>query len=363
MTKNNLPDSIFLQRCFELAARGAGFVSPNPQVGAVIVHDGRVIGEGFHAHFGQAHAEVNAVNSVSPNDRHLLPHSTIYVSLEPCSHVGKTPPCADLLIRERFKRVVVATLDPNPLVAGSGIQKLRAQGIEVEMAEKTPELTQQIEKTLQPFFVNIEQKRPYIVLKWAEDAAKNMGLKTKPVAISNAESQRLTHRWRAEADAVLVGTNTVLVDNPKLDIRFFPSGRPPLRVVLDRFGKIGSAANVFKTSENAQKTLVFSEKTDGYWGGDILVEKIDFDDNFLENMLQILYKKYQIGILFVEGGGALHQSFLNQNLWDEARVFKSHQTILQDSFNEVVAAPKILNPIFEHKKLLDNELYIFKNKK
>ncbi len=361
MTKNDPLEPIFLQRCFELAARGAGFVSPNPQVGAVIVHDGRVIGEGFHANFGAAHAEVNAVNSVKKEDRHLLPHATIYVSLEPCSHVGKTPPCADLLIREKFKRVVVATLDPNPLVAGKGIQKLRAQGIDVEMAEKTPELAQQIEKTLQPFFTNIEQKRPYIILKWAEDAAKNMGLKNKPVAISNAESQRLTHRWRAEADAILVGTNTVLIDNPKLDIRFFLTQRPPLRVVLDRYGKIGSDANVFKTNEMAQKTLVFSGKTDGYWGGDILVEKNDFNADFLENMLQILYKKYQIGILFVEGGSALHQLFLNQNLWDEARVFKSHQTIFSDSFEEIVAAPKILKPIFEHKKLLDNELYIFKN--
>ena len=319
MTKSNRDDAIFLQRCFELAQRGAGFVSPNPQVGAVIVYQGRIIGEGFHANFGQAHAEVNAVNSVQQTDRHLLPQSTIYVSLEPCSHVGKTPPCADLLIQERFKRVVIAATDPNPLVAGKGIQKLRAQGIEVEIAEKTPQLIQQIQKTLQPFFVNIKHQRPYIVLKWAEDNAKNIGIKNKTVSISNPESQRLTHRWRAEADAILVATNTVLVDNPRLDTRFFPTPRPPLRVVLDRFGKIGRNANVFNTQENDQKTLVFSEKTSEYWGGGIFTEKIDFNANMLENILQILYQKYQIGILFVEGGGALHQSFLNQNLWDEAK--------------------------------------------
>lgn len=355
----------YLKRCFDLAKLGAGLVSPNPQVGAVIVHDQKIIGEGFHAAFGEAHAEVNAFRSVRAEHQHLLPQSTVYVSLEPCSHFGKTPPCADL--RERVRKVVVGALDPNPLVAGRGIQRLRDNGIEVQIATPTPELERDIKSTLAPFFCNILNKKPYTILKWAQDDDKNLGNAEQPIKISNAFTQRLTHKWRAESDAILVGTNTVLIDNPKLDTRLYPTRRLPLRVVLDKSGRILKNQKKYHVlnTEN-QKTLLVTElstqQSVGYWGGGISVENLDFDNSFLENLLKILYNKYQVGILFVEGGAALHQSFLENELWNEIRVFENPHSL---NIQNPIAAPDLSNFskfLTSRQPILDNYLSIFEKK-
>ncbi len=236
-------DELFIQRTFELAQSGIGQVSPNPRVGAVVVHDEKIIGEGWHKKYGEAHAEVNAIHSVK--DQSLLQESTIYVNLEPCSHFGKTPPCADLLIRHQVKKVVVCNNDPNPLVSGQGIAKLLNAGIEVV----TGVLETEGRKLNKRFFTFVEKQRPYIILKWAQTvdgfvARENYESKW----ISNDFSRQLVHQWRSEEDAVLVGTKTAAHDNPKLDVRDW-SGRNPVRVVIDRFLRLSATLHLFNKKQ------------------------------------------------------------------------------------------------------------------
>ena len=366
--------SNFINRCFDLARLGNGSTSPNPSVGAVIVSaDGHIIGEGYTQPYGGSHAEVMAIRSISPENKVLLPLSTIYVSLEPCFHYGKTPPCVDLLIKEQILKVIVAAVDPNPLVAGKSMVKLRENGIEAllyedllrESAEnntitegvhlvKNKQLVNGKDTTLLPFFTNILDKRPYIILKWAESADGFIGNDVEQVQISNAFSNRLVHKWRSEVDAIMVGTTTAQRDNPALTTRSY-YGKSPVRIVLDRHLRLPKDLNLF---DNSVKTLIFTENTEGGHAvekNNLIYKNIAFDDNLCKNILMELTSK-KIGILLVEGGRQLLQSFIDQGLWHEARVFTSSNT-LQKGVN----APQITNAVLYNTfPLADNQLRIFK---
>ncbi len=296
-----------MRRALELAALGRGSVSPNPMVGCVVVHNDRIIGEGWHKQYGHNHAERNAIQNIAPFAVPLLPESTIYVTLEPCAHFGKQPPCADLLVEKCLKKVVICNLDPNPLVGGKGLKKLQEAGIEVVMgvlANEGLELNRR-------FFTSIIKKRPYIILKWAETADGFIGSTDgSPLTISNALSHTLSHRWRSEEDAIMVGTKTALADNPKLNVRNW-SGRNPVRIVIDQHRRLPQFLNLF---DNSQPTICYSS------------ENIIFDESFLQNILADLQTR-NIQSVLVEGGAQLLQTFINQQLWDEIRIFKSPKII------------------------------------
>ena len=336
----------FMQRALELAQQGLGAVSPNPMVGCVIVYESKIIGEGWHKKYGEAHAEVNAINSVQ--DKSLLSKSDVYVTLEPCSHFGKTPPCADLLIKSKVKRVIVCNTDSNPLVAGKGIQKLRDVGIEVI----TGVLEAEGRALNKRFFTFIEKQRPYITLKWAESLDGYISLPNfQAVQISNALSKRYVHKMRAEEDAILVGKRTTQYDNPRLNVREW-AGRNPVRVLVDRNLSLPRTLNVF---DNSQTTICYNQQEDKIEHNNIFV-KIPDNDNLEAILLDL--KSRNIQSIIVEGGSALLQSFINENLWDEALIFKSNSAM-----KEGIAAPKLRDAavLIKTETLSDNQLFIYKN--
>ena len=336
-------------RALQLAEIGRGQVSPNPMVGCVIVHNDQIIGEGWHQKYGSWHAEVNAVNSVQ--DQSKLSESTVYVTLEPCSHFGKTPPCADLLVKHQVKKVIICNDDPNPLVAGKGIDKLRAAGIEVEqglLAEKGRALNAR-------FFTYVEKQRPYIILKWAETADGFIaGENYETIKISNALSHKLAHKWRSEEDAIMVGTNTARYDNPKLNAREWQGAKNPIRIVVDRQLQLLQSLNLF---DNTQDTWVLNELTDKSEEKNTYI-KTAFGEQFIENVLQELYRR-KIQSVYVEGGTALLQSFIEANLFDEIRVFRSPNQLYKGI--GAPAMPKNVE-IIEKQNLLGDELIIYKHR-
>ena len=339
--KQSVPRSqLFMQRALQLAQLGAGTVSPNPMVGCVIVHNGKIIGEGYHQKYGDAHAEVNAVNAVS--DKSLLSESDIYVTLEPCSHFGKTPPCADLLIKYKFKKVIVCNYDPNPLVAGKGIEKLRQAGIEVEVGlleEEGRELNKR-------FFTYIEKKRPYIILKWAESADGFIAKKNyKAVQISNLLSRRFVHKMRSEEDAIMIGTNTVKYDNPTLNTRFW-TGKNAVRVLVDKELSLSKNLHVL---DNSQKTICYNSLKDEIIENNIFV-RTPLNTSIEPFILEDLYQR-KIQSIIIEGGTILLQSFIDLGLWDEAFILKS-EIILEQGID----APKIKRKEVLRQKLGDNLL-------
>jgi diaminohydroxyphosphoribosylaminopyrimidine deaminase / 5-amino-6-(5-phosphoribosylamino)uracil reductase len=317
-----------MQRALQLAEIGRGSVSPNPMVGCVIVHNGLIIGEGWHQKYGDWHAEVNAVESVV--DKTLLQEATVYVTLEPCSHFGKTPPCADLLVKHQVKKVVICNFDPNPLVAGKGIKKLQDAGIEVV----TGVLEENGRKLNARFFTVIEKKRPYIILKWAETADGFIaGENFEQVKISNALSHKLSHKWRSEEDAIMVGTNTALYDNPQLNVRNW-TGRNPIRIVIDRNNRLPKNLHLF---DDSVKTII------------------------LKNQLQLdELQKAKIQSVIVEGGTKLLQSFIDENIFDEIRIFRSKKQLHKGILAPFL--PKNIN-IVEKQNLQDDELLIYKHLK
>lgn len=318
-------DELYMQRCFDLAKLGIGNVSPNPMVGAVLVHEGKIIGEGWHKTWGQAHAEVNCFQSVRAENQALIPHSTLYCSLEPCSHFGKTPPCADLVISKKIKRLVVANTDPNPMVAGKGIAKIKEAGIEV-----TEGVLEQDGAWLnRAFFTWIDKGRPFVRLKWAQSADGYLGLEGQKTAITGPEVQRLLHRWRSEVDAILVGANTATVDNPLLDTRLYP-GRNPLRVLLDGNGSVPLDRHLLSDTE---PTLVFGPGKQKLPETKTLVETSGPID--LSNVLEKLKQEKRASLL-VEGGAQVLAQFFSQNLWDELLVFISPKML-----GSGIPAPKI----------------------
>ncbi|WP_439697825.1 bifunctional diaminohydroxyphosphoribosylaminopyrimidine deaminase/5-amino-6-(5-phosphoribosylamino)uracil reductase RibD [Mucilaginibacter sp. AW1-7] len=307
---------IFMQRCLELAQLGAGQVSPNPMVGAVVVHEGKIIGEGYHQRYGQAHAEVNAIAQVTAkfdNAAQLLKQSTIYVSLEPCAHYGKTPPCADLIIEHQIPLVIVGTRDPFAQVDGKGIEKLKAAGIEVI----TGVLEQECQWLNRRFFTKVQKHRPYIILKWAQT---NDGFFApgdgSQFWITGTQARKLVHKWRSEEDAILVGKNTVAIDNPQLNVRYW-EGKSPKRVVIDRRLELSKEANVF---DQSVETLIFNEIEFNSDGKNKYIALEDFDRYVPQYILYQLYLQ-DIQSVIIEGGAHTLQVFIDAGLWDEARIF------------------------------------------
>jgi len=326
----------YMHRCLELAKLGAGNVAPNPMVGAVLVYEDRIIGEGYHKEYGKAHAEVNCIESVKGEDKKLIEKSTLYVSLEPCSHYGKTPPCADRIIKEKIPVVVIGCRDSYEEVNGRGIEKLKAAGVEVIediLKEESLELNKR-------FFTFHQKQRPYIILKWAQS---NDGMIANAdrsrIFISNEEVNRLVHKWRSEEAAIMVGTNTALYDNPELTVRLW-EGKNPVRIVIDKDLKLPQSLKVFDGSVQA---IAFN-KIKNEQKNNISFIKIDEDD-FLKNICTSLYQ-LSIQSVLIEGGAKLLQSFIDKGLWDEARVVLNDQLLIGNG---------IKAPVLKNEKLISEE--------
>ena len=340
---------IYMKRCLQLAKNGLGTTYPNPLVGSVIVHNGKIIGEGWHKKAGEPHAEVNAINSVK--NKELLSESTIYVSLEPCSHFGKTPPCANLIIEHKIPKVVIGCIDSYSEVAGKGIEKLTNAGCKVTLNILKKECLE-INKR---FFTFHNKKRPYIILKWAETAdgfiAPLQNETKTSIAISNQYSRQLVHKYRTEEQAILVGTNTVINDNPNLDARDW-FGSNPTRIILDRSSKIPVDFNV-KNKNNP--TIIFTEEENCVNSENCIYEFSIFDTLLLSNILNHLYKK-NIQSIIIEGGAITLQQFIDSNLWDEAKVFISENNSI-----EGVKKPVFNFDTNQKVKIKNNQLKIYTN--
>jgi diaminohydroxyphosphoribosylaminopyrimidine deaminase/5-amino-6-(5-phosphoribosylamino)uracil reductase len=337
-----IPDELFMKRSLQLARLGAGYVSPNPMVGCVITHDEKIIGEGWHRHYGEAHAEVNAINAVA--DKELLSGSSVYVNLEPCSHFGKTPPCADALIQHRVRRVIIANTDPNPRVAGNGLKKLREAGIEITLGVMKKE-GREVNKR---FFTFHELGRPYIVLKWAQTADGFMARSNYESRwISNEFSRQLVHKWRTEEAAVLVGTKTAAHDNPLLTTREW-TGHRPLRIVIDRFLRLSDRLNLF---DRSTPTICFNVLKHEEHENLTLIRLSE--QHFLEEMLKALHDA-NVQSVMVEGGSQTLSLFLEGGWWDEARVFTSPR-----SFEGGIKPPQVRGKLNCREMVSTDRLEIF----
>ncbi len=337
-------DEKYMLRALQLAELGRGSVSPNPMVGCVIVHNGLIIGEGYHKKYGGPHAEVNALNSV--DDQSLLSESTAYVSLEPCAHFGKTPPCANLLKSKKIKRVVIGTMDSNPEVGGKGVKILEDAGIEVikDVFEgKARDLNRR-------FFTQIEKKRPYIILKWAQTldgfvARDDYSSKW----ISNSSSRMLVHKWRSEEDAIMVGKNTAVFDNPRLNVRDW-KGKDPVRIVIDPKLELSDDIHLF---DGSIPTLRYNTQESKI--GENL-EWVKLQENFeVSDLLEDLYIR-KIQSVLVEGGAYLLKKFISSELWDEARVFTG-----TSRFSSGISAPVMPKPGIEQQDIDGDTLTMYRN--
>ena len=339
-------------RCIQLAKNGLGTTYPNPLVGSVIVHNNKIIGEGWHYKAGLEHAEVKAISSVK--NKVLLKDSTLFVSLEPCSHYGKTPPCANLIIESGIKKVVVGNLDPNPKVAGRGIKKLIEAGCEVKVGV----LENECYELNKRFFTFHDKKRPYIFLKWAQTIDGFIAPKTEirnataPVWITNKFTRQLVHKMRGEEAAILVGTNTVLQDNPSLTVRDW-AGSNPTRIIIDRDFKIPQNFSVF---DEHSETIVFAEKkNETEYKNNVTFEVINFSESIPKQICASLFKK-NIQSIIIEGGAKTIQTFVDENLWDEAFVFTGNKT-----FGEGIKSPIFKGTFISEEKIKDDTFQIFKN--
>lgn len=342
---------LFMQRCIELARLGIRDVAPNPMVGAVVVYNNRILGEGYHQFYGKPHAEVNAINSISADDLHLLGDSTIYVSLEPCNHVGKTPACSELIKKSGIKKVVVACKDPFEKVAGTGIENLRSSGIDVKVGVLEKEAIELNKR----FFTFHTKKRPYIILKWAQtsdgfiDKIRN---ESDPIGINwitNPTCKTLVHKWRSEEHAILVGNKTVLNDNPSLTTRDV-SGKNPIRICIDPNLKVPSNSSIFN---DEAKTIVLNSIKNEVDGSISYIKLKDFN---LKNILNTLYE-YEIQSVLVEGGRETIQHFINENCWDEARVLIGNTT-----FENGILAPTMHKTPTKTDVFSNTQIYYFQNK-
>ncbi len=341
----------YIKRCIELAKNGLGTTSPNPMVGSVIVYNDTIIGEGYTSPYGGNHAEVNAINSVV--DKELLKKATLYVSLEPCNHFGKTPPCSDLIVKCKILKVVIGCIDSFDKVAGKGIEKLKKHGCDVEVGVLEGECVELNKR----FFTYHTKKMPYIILKWAETSdgfisPHSKREEIKPVWITNQYSRQLVHKWRTEEQAILVGTNTAINDNPKLDVRNW-HGKNPIRIVIDRNLRIPKNYHLF---DNCIKTIVLTENKNGVGADNLIFEQIDFSKNLAQQICVVLYK-HTIQSVIIEGGSQTIQTFINANLWDEARIFIGVIT-----FNKGVSAPVIYGEEIVSQTIQSDILKLLKNK-
>ncbi|MFK8007999.1 MAG: bifunctional diaminohydroxyphosphoribosylaminopyrimidine deaminase/5-amino-6-(5-phosphoribosylamino)uracil reductase RibD [Saprospiraceae bacterium] len=339
---------LFIRRAFDLARLAEGSAVPNPMVGAVIVFQNRIIGEGYFKGFGQPHAEVNAVGSVKKNDLKYLTQSEIYVSLEPCNFFGKTPPCTSLILKSKIPKVIISSIDKTPQVSGNGIDLLRQNGVEVLTG-----ILEKVGNKLVQYRTNyVERDSPFVILKYAKSKDGFIGQKNKSIWITNHFSKTLVHKWRSEINAIMIGTNTARQDNPKLTNRLY-FGKNPLRIVLDRNNDLPEDLHIFsdglptwQITENRSRT--FSQKN-------ISQIKIPFDDHLLKNLLKKLHQE-KIGTLLVEGGAQLLQSFIDQNLWQEARIFEGNKYLKKG-----ILAPQIPVSSKEEFKIENDILRIFYN--
>ncbi len=345
---------IWMNRCLELARLGAGKVAPNPMVGALLVHNGKVIGEGWHQAFGLAHAEVNAINNVK--DKSLLKEATLYVNLEPCAHFGKTPPCANLIIEHKIPQVVIGMRDPNPLVAGKGIELLQAAGIAI-----TEGILEHACLALNKrFLCYMQHKRPFVILKWAQTHNGFLSPDSSKMSAAQFEEERhitgflvqkLVHKWRTQEDAIMVATNTALSDNPALNARAW-EGDAPIRVVLDQHLRLPQTLKIY---DQSQKTFIVNGlKEDA--NGNTFFLKVDFSKNWFEQLLEKLYAQ-QIQSLIVEGGGQLLRHIIAQNAWDEAIVFYAPKSI-----SNGIAAPAIAGFVQQKLQLDEMQMIQYINK-
>jgi len=349
----------YMYRCLQLAKLGAGHVAPNPMVGAVLVHEGRIIGEGFHEKYGMSHAEVNCLNAVKPSEANLIAASTLYVSLEPCSHYGKTPPCADLIIEKKIPKVVIGCTDPFVEVKGRGIDKLQKAGIEVLLNVLEKECIELNKR----FFTFHLQHRPYVVLKWAQSANGKMARADRArFQISNEFSRRLVHKWRSEEASILVGTNTALSDDPELNNRLW-DGANPIRLVTDMELRLPNTLKLF----NSQiPTIVFNARQH-------TIEKIAFHSGHplgkegvcyyqvttdVDLVTQLMHGLYQMKVqsVLVEGGAKLLQSFIDQNYWDEIRLITNSALRMEEG----IASPSFSGARIEEEELFSDRIEIFK---
>lgn len=341
----------YIQRCIDLAQNAFGNTCPNPMVGSVIVCRDNVIGEGWHQKAGEPHAEVNAVESVK--DKSLLKKAIIYVSLEPCSHYGKTPPCADLIISYKIPKIVIGCLDPNPKVAGRGVKKLMEAGCKVTVGV----LEQECKDLNKRFFTFHQKKRPYIILKWAQTADGFIAPKEqhpgKPFWITGKLSKQLVHKWRSEEQGILAGTNTVLKDNPQLTTRLW-KGNNPIRIILDQHLKITHKAAVF---DGKTKTIIITSKKHSGLSEmpNTVFEAVDFDNDLAQQICDVLYK-HHIQSVIIEGGTKTLNTFIEANLWDEARVFYGAAVL-----NEGIAAPQLYKSARETTQISGDQLSCFYN--
>ncbi|MDN3644543.1 bifunctional diaminohydroxyphosphoribosylaminopyrimidine deaminase/5-amino-6-(5-phosphoribosylamino)uracil reductase RibD [Lutimonas halocynthiae] len=342
--------NLYMRRCLELAANGLGLVYPNPMVGSVIVYKGLIIGEGWHQKAGEAHAEVNAINAVK--EKELLSKATLYVNLEPCSHYGKTPPCADLIIKNNIKKVVIGSIDTNDKVGGKGIKRLKENSIEVihsVMEKECRELNKR-------FFTFHEKNRPFVILKWARskdgyifpDKAK--AASGTPFWISNKYSLQRVHQLRSQEASILVGKNTVLQDDPKLNLRHF-EGNGLMRLVIDRNLELPDDKNLFDQSVH---TIIYNEKKDEVMHN-LHYVKLDFEKEVIAQIMNHLYH-LEIQSVIVEGGAYTLAHFIESGFWDEALVFEGDQI-----FKEGIKGPDIGVKPFVHQKVLNDDMYLYKN--
>jgi len=338
---------LYMQRCLDLAKIGLAAASPNPSVGAVLVHENKIIGEGYTSAYGGAHAEVNCLESVALENKDLISQSTLYVSLEPCSHFGKTPPCSNLIIENNIPKVVIACTDPNPLVAGKGIAKLKAAGIEVvENVLKEAAL-----ESNKRFFTFHTKKRPYIILKWAQTpngffAPNN----NEQFWITNKKTKALVHSWRSQEMGILVGGKTILADNPRLNTRLV-EGKNPIRIVINTKDDFKGQLHIL---DQTIPTIIFG------WNKKENKENLQYvllkpEENIVKQIISTLFD-LQINSIIVEGGAATLQQFITQNLWDEARILQGEKELHQG-----ILAPKIKGKVIENYTILKDQIKIIKN--
>lgn len=323
-------DELYMRRCLQLAQLAAGHTAPNPMVGAVLVHNDVIIGEGYHKQYGGPHAEVNCINSVAEEHKHLVSSSTIYVSLEPCAHYGKTPPCADLIIRNKIPKVVVGCRDPFKQVDGKGIEKLVNAGIDVTVGV----LEKECRQVNRRFFTFHTQHRPYVLLKWAQTGdGKIASYSEERLLISNYITNKLVHKWRSEEAAILVGTNTALMDNPSLTNRLW-HGNNPIRLVVDMGLRLPQNLHLF---DGEVKTVVFNTIKHGE-SDKVSYYQVTEDASLIHQILNACYQN-NIQSIMVEGGARLLQSFIDEGMWDEARVIINTQLFV----GEGLPAPVLSN--------------------
>jgi diaminohydroxyphosphoribosylaminopyrimidine deaminase/5-amino-6-(5-phosphoribosylamino)uracil reductase len=343
-------DEKYMQRCIELAKLGINNAAPNPMVGCVIVCEGKIIGEGYHKKYGAPHAEVNAINSI--NNQELLKTCTLYVSLEPCSHFGKTPPCSDLIISKKIPRVVIGTIDPFAKVAGKGIEKLQQAGINVNIGIREDECLELNKR----FFTFHKKHRPYIILKWAQtldgfiDINRDANQFGKPTWITGKLARRFVHKTRAEEDGLMIGTKTALKDNPSLTVYNW-NGNNPIRIVIDKNLRLPKNLKLFDNSAN---TLIFNSKKTGLFENSNFIT-IDFNKNIIPQIIEKLVE-LEIQSLIIEGGKQLLESFIDQNFWDETQLFIGNKF-----FHKGVRAPEIQGEIISETTFDSDLLKIIKN--